>query len=141
MPAVIGLGEAMILLLAQQPGPLREVTSFTRHVAGAESNVAVGVSRLGVEAGFISRVGAAEIAHAAGVTVVFDPNVRLKLWTAEDARPILRDLVAHADIVVPGADEAELLTGESDPLRATRALAELGPRLVVTKHGARGAIA
>jgi 2-dehydro-3-deoxygluconokinase len=54
---------------------------------------------------------------------------------------VLRDLVGHADIVLPGVDEAELLTGESDPLRASAALLRLGPGLVVTKLGASGALA
>src|SRR6476619_2959402 len=59
-PAVIALGVAMILFLAQQAGMLREATTFHRHVAGAASNVAVGLCRLGCTAGFISRVGADE---------------------------------------------------------------------------------
>ncbi|MBV9322834.1 MAG: sugar kinase [Chloroflexi bacterium] len=84
---------------------------------------------------------AAEVARAAGVQVVVDPNLRLKLWSADEARPVLRDLIGHADLVLPGMDEAELLTGESDPLRAANALLELGPRLAIVKLGARGALA
>jgi 2-dehydro-3-deoxygluconokinase len=84
---------------------------------------------------------AAEIGRAGGVTVVVDPNLRLKLWGLDEARRVLRDLIGHADMVLPGADEAELLTGESDPLRAATDLLRLGPRLVVTKLGARGALA
>jgi 2-dehydro-3-deoxygluconokinase len=233
VPAVIALGETMMLFLAQQPGMLREATTFSRHVAGAESNVAVGLCRLGCTAGFISRVGddefgkaiafrlrgegvdvshvivdpdaptgvlfrekrefgamdvvyyrrgsaasrlspadldadyirqarylllsgitpalsescketvfaAAEIAQAAGVTVVLDPNLRLKLWSRETARSVLRDLIGHADIVMPGADEAELLTGEPDPHRAAVDLLGLGPKLIVVKLGAQGAMA
>src|ERR1051325_3816369 len=63
-PAVIGLGEVMVLLLAEQAGPLREATTFRRHVAGAEANVAVGLCRLGLSAGFISRVGQDEFGAA-----------------------------------------------------------------------------
>src|SRR5262249_30728240 len=84
---------------------------------------------------------AAEIARAGGVPVVLDPNLRLKLWSAEEARATLRDLAALADVLLPGADEAELLTGESDPVMAARALLELGPQLVVVKVGANGCIA
>jgi 2-dehydro-3-deoxygluconokinase len=83
---------------------------------------------------------AAEVGRAAGVTVVVDPNLRLKLWSLDEARRVLRDLIGHADIVLPGADEAELLTGEPDPLRAATDLLRLGPRLIVTKLGARGAL-
>jgi 2-dehydro-3-deoxygluconokinase len=230
---VVALGETMILFLAQQPGLLREASTFSRHVAGAESNVAVGLCRLGCTAGFVSRVGddefgraivfrlrgegvdvsrvrldsgaptgvlfrdrrefggidvvyyrrgsaasrlepadldaeyikqarylvlsgitpalsascqatvfaAAEIARGAGVTVVLDPNVRLKLWSADQARTVLRDLCRLADLVLPGADEAELLTGQADPLQAAADLRHLGPQRVVVKLGARGAVA
>jgi 2-dehydro-3-deoxygluconokinase len=230
---VLALGETMVLLLAQQPGPLREASTFSRHIAGAESNVCVGVCRLGGSAAFISRVGddefgrvivsrlrgegvdvsqvrvdadaptgviireqrhygpldvlyyrrgsaasrlspadldpdviararyvllsgitpalsdscretvfaAAELARSKGSTVVLDPNIRSKLWSAEQARSTLRDLLRLTDIVLPGADEAELLTGEADPRRAAQALLQLGPRLVVVKLGALGALA
>ena len=42
---------------------------------------------------------------------------------------------------MPGADEAELLTGEPDPLRAAQAIQALGPRLVLVKLGADGSLA
>ncbi|MBV9173320.1 MAG: sugar kinase [Chloroflexi bacterium] len=233
MPDVVALGETMVLFLAQQTGLLREASTFSRHVAGAESNVAVGLCRLGCTAGFISRVGddefgravafrlrgegvdvshlvfdsqaptgvlfrdrrefgavdvvyyrrgsaasrltpsdldeayvrdskylvlsgitpalsqscketvfaAAEMARAGGVTVVLDPNLRLKLWSADEARGVLRDLARLADVVLPGLDEAQLLTGESDAVAAARDLCALGPRRVVVKLGARGAVA
>src|SRR5215471_16214472 len=54
----------MVLLLAEQPGPLREATTFRRLVAGAESNVAIGVCRLGHTAGWIGRVGEDELGRA-----------------------------------------------------------------------------
>jgi 2-dehydro-3-deoxygluconokinase len=84
---------------------------------------------------------AAEIARAAGVPVVLDPNLRLKLWTAEEARATLRDLARLADVVLPGSDEAELLSGEAEPEAAARALLGLGPRLVVVKVGGSGCVA
>jgi len=57
MPAVITIGESMALMIAEQSGPLEFVTSFTRKVAGAESNVAIGLSRLSHQAGWISSIG------------------------------------------------------------------------------------
>ena len=232
-PELVTLGETMALFLADQPGPLREVVTFRRLVAGAEANVAIGVCRLGHTAGWIGRVGeddlgrailfrlrgegvdlsharsdpeaptglvvrerrevgpievayyrrgsaasrlspedvdpsyigqartlhltgitpalsptcreavfaAAEIARAAGVQVVLDPNLRLKLWSADEARATLRDLARKADVLLPGADEAELLSGEAEPEAAARALLRLGPRLVVVKTGASGCLA
>src|SRR5215467_12992352 len=61
---VVTLGETMVLLLAEQSGPMREATTFRRYIAGAESNVAVGVTRLGHSAGWLSRVGADEFGRA-----------------------------------------------------------------------------
>ncbi len=230
---VVTLGETMVLLLAEQSGPMREATTFRRHVAGAESNVAIGLSRLGQRTGWISRLGddefgqavllrirgegvdtslvrldaraptglvirerrevgaieqvyyrrgsaasylspddldpayiggarflhltgitpalsascreavfaAADIARSAGVSVVLDPNYRSRLWPPDDARRVLRELVSLCDVLMPGYEEAELLTGESDPERASRQLLALGPRTVVVKLGAQGALA
>jgi sugar/nucleoside kinase (ribokinase family) len=54
---VVTLGEAMALFIAEQPGALSRVSSFSRRTAGAELNVAVGLCRLGFRVGYISRVG------------------------------------------------------------------------------------
>ena len=57
-PEVIAVGEPLIALLAVGSAPLADVESFSRHVAGAEANVAVGLARLGHRALFVGRVGA-----------------------------------------------------------------------------------
>lgn len=54
---VVTVGEAMAMFVACESGPLEEVTRFTRQVAGAELNVAIGLSRLGLKVGWASRVG------------------------------------------------------------------------------------
>ena len=54
---VVTLGEALVLLAADQPGPLASVQSFTSYTAGAETNVAVGLARLGLRVGWASRLG------------------------------------------------------------------------------------
>jgi 2-dehydro-3-deoxygluconokinase len=84
---------------------------------------------------------AAEIARAAGIKVVLDPNYRSKLWSRAEARSVIRDLAAHSDILLPGSDEAELLSGESDAEAAGRDLLRLGLSMVVIKLGSRGALA
>ena len=55
---VVTVGEAMVLFAAQQPGPLDRVETFARATAGAELNVAIGLARLGLRVGYISRLGA-----------------------------------------------------------------------------------
>ena len=47
----------MVLLVPTRPGLLRYANRFERTVAGAESNVAVGLTRLGHRAGWISCLG------------------------------------------------------------------------------------
>lgn len=51
-------GEAMMMLIADQPGPLQQAHTFTRGVAGAEINVAIGLARLGFKVDWASRLGA-----------------------------------------------------------------------------------
>lgn len=57
MPEVITIGESMAILVPEQTGRLRYVRSFALRAAGAESNVAVGLCKLGHTAGWISRLG------------------------------------------------------------------------------------
>lgn len=61
---VITAGEAMALFGAQEPGPLEAATHFTRSTAGAELNVAIGLARLGLRVGYISRLGADSFGRA-----------------------------------------------------------------------------
>jgi sugar/nucleoside kinase (ribokinase family) len=53
----------MVEFNAVTRGPLRHVQLFEKHAAGAEGNVAIGVSRLGCSSGIISRVGNDEFGH------------------------------------------------------------------------------
>ncbi|MGV4966395.1 sugar kinase [Priestia aryabhattai] len=54
---VITFGEAMAMFMAEQPGPLHEIKRYTKELAGAETNVAIGLARLGLRAGWVSKVG------------------------------------------------------------------------------------
>lgn len=53
----ITFGEAMALFMADEVGNLHEITHFTKALAGAEVNVAVGLARLGLDVAWISKVG------------------------------------------------------------------------------------
>ena len=55
---VLTAGEPMALFAARVPGPLEAVTEWQQSTAGAELNVAIGLARLGLEVGYLSRVGA-----------------------------------------------------------------------------------
>ncbi|WP_110670725.1 sugar kinase [Salinicola halophilus] len=55
---VLTFGEAMALFVAEESGPLDAVTRFGRRTAGADTNVAIGLARLGFDVRWLSRVGA-----------------------------------------------------------------------------------
>lgn len=61
MTAVVTLGETMGLFTAASIGSLTHVDTFHLGIGGAESNVAVGLVRLGASATWIGRVGADEV--------------------------------------------------------------------------------
>jgi 2-dehydro-3-deoxygluconokinase len=54
---VVTFGEAMMMLVADRPGPLEDAESFVKRTAGAETNVAIGLARLGLSVGWVSRLG------------------------------------------------------------------------------------
>ncbi|NIC06939.1 sugar kinase [Billgrantia bachuensis] len=56
-PEVLAFGEAMALFVAETPGAMAEVECFRRGIAGADTNVAIGLARLGFRVGWLSRVG------------------------------------------------------------------------------------
>ena len=100
MSGILTAGEAMVLLLADGPAPLTEATSFSRSVAGSESNVAVGLARLGHPVTFVGRVGddtagrwVRDTLRGEGVDIghlATDPEAHTALLMrdrADDARP------------------------------------------------------
>jgi 2-dehydro-3-deoxygluconokinase len=77
--------------------------------------------------------------RAAGAKVVFDPNMRFRLWTADEARTVFLDLARKSDILLPSLTEAEILTGFTEPNSMLDGLRSLGPSQVILKAGDRGA--
>lgn len=232
MAELVTFGETMVVFSPDAVGPFRHSTGFRRSIGGAESNLAIGVARLGRTVTWVSKVSAdpmgdailtalrgegvdlswarrvegnftgviikerpalgdphvfyyrrgsaasamtpddfppealegARIMHAtgitpalssscreltfhafalareAGVTVSFDPNMRRKLWTEAEARPVLLSLAGQCDILMPGLDEAELLVGPGTAEAMAARLLALGPQIVVIKLGPEGAL-
>jgi 2-dehydro-3-deoxygluconokinase len=228
---VMTFGESMVLFQPSKRGPLRYVNEFEKKVGGAESNLAIALSRLGHKVSWMSRLGndefglyirnfirgegvdtssvtfddarptgiffkqrlnsgeskvyyyrhgsaassmgpadldeskikqskflhitgitpmlsescseltykAIEIAKKNNVTVVFDPNIRLKLCSKEDARLRLMDIASQCDIILPGIEEGVILTGEKTPEKISECLIQNGTGAVVVKLGALGA--
>lgn len=229
---VVTIGESMILMQPMTEGPLAYTPLFTRTIAGAESNVSIGLTRLGHKVRWISRLGAdpfgdiiqstlagegidvsfverddryptaiyfkefkgygdpnvyyyrkgSAVSHLApshvkpewfqgarhlhvtgitpalgahtaeavreamtqarsqGLTVSFDPNLRRKLWSEEEARRTLLSLVPLCDLFLPGLDEAEFLLGSHSELKYGELFLEMGAKAVALKLGERGAV-
>lgn len=57
MPEIITLGETMAVMVPGEAGPLKYADRFRLRMAGAESNTAVGIAKLGHSAGWISALG------------------------------------------------------------------------------------
>ncbi|ANY65050.1 2-dehydro-3-deoxygluconokinase [Paenibacillus sp. BIHB 4019] len=199
-PDIITFGESMALFMPQEHKAIERATTLEQGFGGAESNVAIGLSRLGSSVGWFGALGndpfgriilktlrgegvdvsrvrlseeaptgmmfretvagrmavhyyrkhsaasrmepehldeayiqgakllhvtgitaalsencrrtvrrAIDIAKDAGVKVSFDPNLRLKLWSIEEAREVLLPFAADADYFLPGWDELMLL--------------------------------
>lgn len=228
---VVTFGESMVLFRGDQELPLEYVHQFHKQMAGAESNVAIGLARLGHSAGWFSKLGEdafgryilqnirgqgvdtsrctytdaaptavffkerrsggktqvyyyrqgsaaslmtkddldesylaeAKILHVTGITpalsescfeltmhamdvarrnqlrIVFDPNIRWKLWDRDTAKTRLLELAARADYILPGLDEGEFLTGRSRPKEIAESFLKLGAKAVVVKLGKDGA--
>lgn len=228
---VVTLGETMVLFTPESVGSFCYAGKFDRTIGGAESNVAIALSRLGHQVGWVSRLGEddfglyvrnfirgegvdtsevrfdknyqtavffkerkngdepkvfyyrknsaasymtpsdlneeyiakAKFLHITGITpalsesckatiyhaiklakkhnvkIVFDPNIRLKLWSKEEAGKVLKDIAALCDVVLPGIEEGCILTGEDSPEKIAEKLLEGETETVVIKLGKKGA--
>ncbi|WP_242661456.1 sugar kinase [Alkaliphilus metalliredigens] len=81
---------------------------------------------------------AVKMAKANGVLISFDPNIRLKLWSAEEAKVAILEMIKLSDIVFPGVDEGRLLLGTEDPKEMIKQLLNMGCSTVAVKLGKEG---
>lgn len=232
-PEVLTLGETMVLFQTIQDGRLQYASALEKSMAGAESNVAIGLTRLGLKTSWVSRLGkdpfgdyiystlagegvdlsyvrrernrptgvmfkeiqgamdprvfyyrkgsaasdwdlndltpsmfegikifhltgitpalseeckkisleAVRLAKQAGAIISFDPNMRYKLWTIDEARETFQKLIKLSDIVLPSIEEGELITGEKEPDRIGKTILDMGAKIVVIKLGEKGSSA
>lgn len=82
-----------------------------------------------------------QVAKKAGVTVCFDPNVRLNLWNKDDAVRCLDRLFKAADIVLPGLEDMQMLFGDKTIDEACYRLISMGCNKFVLKNANKDVIA
>lgn len=102
------------------------------HVSGISQAISPGASEA-----VLAAIGAA---RAAGVTVSYDTNLRLRLWPIERAREVINTTMREADIALPGLDDARQLTGRDTPDAICDFYLEGGSRIVALTLGKEGAL-
>jgi 2-dehydro-3-deoxygluconokinase len=80
------------------------------------------------------------LARENGVLSAYDTNLRLKLWPLTRARAIIHAACAMADIVLPGLDDAKLLTGLDDPDAIADTYLRMGAKVVALTLGHEGSL-
>lgn len=94
---------------------------------------------LGAEPSRAATLHSAEVAKAAGLTISYDPNVRLNLWpSVEAAREGAMLGWPYANIAKVSEEELTFLSGVSDLADGARRLWHERLRLLVVTHGSEG---
>ncbi|MCX8170378.1 MAG: sugar kinase [Candidatus Bathyarchaeota archaeon] len=83
---------------------------------------------------------AVEIARGIGITVSFDPNIRLELMPLEKVRKVCEPIIEKADIVLPNIEEIEALTNSRDLNSACDKLLDKGVDIIALKMGSSGSM-
>ena len=81
------------------------------------------------------------VAKAAGTQISFDSNLRLKLWSLDDARAAMLPVIAQTDMFLPSLDDITALSGLGDPHAIVQWSHSLGAKTVVLKMGHQGVLA
>lgn len=81
-------------------------------------------------------IAALDRARALGTSVVFDPNLRPRLFdSAEAMRQVVTDAARRADILLPSFDDEATHFGDANPEVTALRYGALGGTLVVVKNG------
>lgn len=79
-----------------------------------------------------------ETAKQKKIPISFDPNIRLKLWSIDEARKAYKEILPHVDILLTGLDEIRLISGMEEEDELVLFAREYGIRDLVIKDGANG---
>lgn len=110
------------------------------YIAGAKvlhvSGISMAISGTAADAVF----EAIDIAREAGVLVSFDTNLRLRLWPLARAQAVTEAAMARCDIALPGLDDAQQLTGKTDPDAIADHYLHRGAKVVALTLGKDGCL-
>jgi 2-dehydro-3-deoxygluconokinase len=109
-------------------------------VRGARYVHASGISMAISDTAADSVLAAFEAGRAAGASISFDPNLRLKLWPLPRARALIAAAAGLSDCFFPSLDDAQALTGLTDPDAILDWGHRLGARYVFLKLGSDGSV-
>jgi 2-dehydro-3-deoxygluconokinase len=84
---------------------------------------------------------AMEVARDAGAQVVYDANLRLRLWPAARARAVIGAAIRLSDLFLLSVDEAQVLCALQEPAAILEWCLGQGARRVALKLGKDGVIA
>ncbi|WP_346234409.1 sugar kinase [Lysinibacillus telephonicus] len=82
---------------------------------------------------------AIKLAKQNNVKIIFDPNIRFKLWSKERAFQVLHEIALLSDYILIGEEEAIFLTNLTDRLAMCKSLYSQSNKVIVLKCGADGA--
>jgi len=84
---------------------------------------------------------AAQIAKDKGVAVSYDPNYRHQLWSHDDAREAMEEVLPYVDYMLPGAPaDSSVLLGTDDAHETVRYFRDRGVPVVAVTRGELGAV-
>ncbi|MBV8033198.1 MAG: sugar kinase [Betaproteobacteria bacterium] len=101
---------------------------------------ASGISMAISPSAFRSVITSYKEARTVQAKLSFDSNLRLKLWPIEEARAAMAQAIALADYFFPSLEDAQALSGASDPQAILDWAHGLGAKNVFLKLGADGVI-
>ncbi|MFC4387934.1 sugar kinase [Gracilibacillus marinus] len=111
-----------------------------KYIANARYLHVTGITPALSETCYETIMYAISLANKHNVPVVFDPNIRVKLWSSkEKAREVIKTIAKRADIVLPGVSEAQYIFGDYTISEYANFFLENGPSKVVLKEGSKGA--
>ncbi|MBQ0140204.1 MAG: sugar kinase [Kurthia sp.] len=81
---------------------------------------------------------AIQFAKESGAKIIFDPNLRFKLWSKEQAFQTLNKIVELSDYILAGEEEATFLTNEEEEQQMCKALSRGdASKVIILKRGER----